>query len=260
MKKAYFFVSATLGAFILLLLTVLLMLAFGQRFSTVRVEGYGRVSYFGTSEEGTVYLKGTTATYSKENSTLIYENGDMYEGELKHYLPNGKGIYTYCDGDVYEGDFVNGAFHGKGKYRFANGDILSGTFVNGTCHGNCQLTINEKGNQQMLVGSFSAWKYTGKLSYYTKDGTYYEGGYLNGLPSGEGRARFPNGDSYEGAFLNGAFSGVGTYTFADGSYYTGQFENGAPHGYGRYTYTENGVETSVAGDFYHGVYLKESES
>lgn len=260
MNKSYFFVSATLAALILLLVTILLLLLVGIRFSTKTIDGYGRVSYYGRKNEGTVYLKGTTAAYDKAKKTLVFENGDTYTGEMKYYLPNGKGVYTYRDGDRYEGGFENGKFHGIGRYTFRNGDVYEGDFVQGEMQGSGKLTLGSSSGETVIEGYFSAWNYSDRVSYYTKDGTYYEGGYHNGLPHGEGIARFVNGDSYRGSFTDGVFSGKGAYTFADGSVYEGVFENGKPHGFGRFTYYENGVETSVIGDFYYGVYLGKSES
>jgi len=34
----------------------------------------------------------------------IYEDGSIYEGEIKKGLRNGKGKFTYAEGGVYEGD------------------------------------------------------------------------------------------------------------------------------------------------------------
>ena len=51
---------------------------------------------------------------------IKYENGDIYEGEFKNGIKEGKGIYKFnsseLKGDVYEGEFKSGVFEGKGTY------------------------------------------------------------------------------------------------------------------------------------------------
>lgn len=259
MKKSYFFVSATLAALIILLLTLLVAFAIGYRFDTVVLSDYGRVTYYGKPSGGTVYLGGMTAIYTKGEKRLDYENGDVYIGEIGHYLPNGVGRYEFAGGDVYEGEMLNGLADGQGILTFANGDTLEGRFekselVEGT------LTVTQKGKTFSVTGRFEKSNFSGNFSYNFPDGAYYEGGYLNGLPDGAGKLDLPNGDCYEGSFRNGTFDGYGTYTFADGSVLFCQFEKGVPHGKGSYTYVENGKEKSISGQFFDGYYLPESES
>ena len=259
MKKSYFFVSAILAASILLLLTLTALLLFGYRFSTVKVEGYGRVTYYGKKSGGTVYLEGMTAQYDKAKNALIYSNGDRYEGEIKHYLPNGSGTYYYGDGDVYKGEMKNGVPQGKGTYTFSNGDSIVGIFDRGDAIQGT-LTVTRSQKSQSFTGSFVKSNFEGNFSYLFHDGTYYEGGYHNGLPSGIGNMTLANGDTYEGAFLDGVFHGIGIYTFKDGGVLSCTFEKGKPNGYGSYTYVENGVEKIITGQFFDGYYLAESES
>ena len=257
MKKSYFFLSATLAAMLLLLVVLLILLASGYRFRTETIAGYGRVSFYGKSDHGTVYLEGTTAEFTKNK--LVFANGDVYEGELKSYLPNGNGCYRYGSGDVYEGEFKNGLPDGTGIYTFKNGDFFSGRLSQGAfTEGSLTVTVN--GVTKAYTGQFEKSNFSSQFSYLFLDGTYYEGGYHNGLPNGTGKAVLPNGDVYEGDFKDGCFSGFGKYTFSDGSVLTCYFENGKPNGYGSYTYYENGSEKILKGNFFDGYYLKESES
>ena len=44
----------------------------------------------------------------------IYENGNIYIGQFKNDLPNGKGTYYYFNGKIkYNGDQINGEFVGN---------------------------------------------------------------------------------------------------------------------------------------------------
>ena len=49
---------------------------------------------------------------------MRFANGNIYEGELKNGLPEGKGIYMFANGDAYEGEFKNNKKEGKGIYIF----------------------------------------------------------------------------------------------------------------------------------------------
>jgi hypothetical protein len=58
------------------------------------------------------------------------ENGDMYYGELKNNLPNGKGIMAYSNGNLYHGDLEDGLPHGRGKmYYYNNSPAVRRVFV-----------------------------------------------------------------------------------------------------------------------------------
>ena len=61
---------------------------------------------------------------------MRFANGNIYEGELKNGLPEGKGIYMFANGDAYEGEFKNNNFEGEGIFIYANDDIYGGKFKN----------------------------------------------------------------------------------------------------------------------------------
>lgn len=66
---------------------------------------------------------------TKQSKNTIYDNGDIYEGELVDGKRNGKGKMEYANGDIYEGLFKNDLKAGKGKMTYANGDIYEGFFA-----------------------------------------------------------------------------------------------------------------------------------
>ena len=97
--------------------------------------------------------------------TKLYENGDIYKGELSFGLPHNKGKLEFVKKDIeytYLGDFLNGMKHGKGNLTskdnlfnyegdwandqfegvgtwFDHGDRYMGEFKGGKFHGNGNL-------------------------------------------------------------------------------------------------------------------------
>ena len=62
---------------------------------------------------------------------MTFDNGDRYEGVLKNALRNGKGMYKYENGDKYEGNWKNGEKSGRGMYTYKNGKRYKGNWKNG---------------------------------------------------------------------------------------------------------------------------------
>ncbi|HLP14231.1 MAG TPA: C1 family peptidase [Flavobacteriales bacterium] len=56
-------------------------------------------------------------------SRFKFENGDVYEGDVKNGSPEGSGIYQYANGEVFTGAFKNGKKEGKGTYYFTDGTV-----------------------------------------------------------------------------------------------------------------------------------------
>ncbi|KAG2374572.1 hypothetical protein C9374_010591 [Naegleria lovaniensis] len=111
----------------------------------------------------------------------------------------------------------------------------------------------------------------GKGLYYTKDGTSYDGGWIQGKRNGKGRLEYPDGSVYEGEFLNDMRHGHGHYTtpnyvyeglwandkrngqgmieYVFGDKYDGCFTNNFPDGKGQYCFCDGSIYT---GEFKHG--------
>ena len=79
-----------------------------------------------------------TALKRKRTGVITYEDGAIYEGELRDEVPNGQGTLTYVDGSVYTGGMKDGVPHGQGRFLDANGTIMDGEFQNGEFQGEVQ--------------------------------------------------------------------------------------------------------------------------
>jgi hypothetical protein len=94
----------------------------------------------------------------------------------------------------YEGETQNGKPHGKGTLHNISSESDGKIYVS------------------PLRPNFHHYQFT------------YTGDFENGLPNGEGKIKFENGDIYEGEFYNGKIEGIGKMTFQNGSVYEGEFE------------------------------------
>ena len=102
----------------------------GIRRISINTEDGGTIKYFGrVDQDGNplvgklYYSNGLTADVDMEKSTVVYSNGDTYEGELSDLMKHGSGKLMLASGDVYEGEFQNDTITGYGVYSFANGDV-----------------------------------------------------------------------------------------------------------------------------------------
>ena len=57
-------------------------------------------------------------------------NGDVFIGNFKNGLINGKGVFKNEKGDKYIGSFLNGKKHGMGKLVDVNGNEIANGFWN----------------------------------------------------------------------------------------------------------------------------------
>ncbi len=136
------------------------------------------------------------------NTTINYDNGDIYEGQVINNIQNGYGIYKFSNGDVYSGYFSDGYFSGKGTYVWSSsGDKYEGNFTDD------------------LKSGFGIYQ-------SVSEGVTYEGNFSNDIPNGYGIFKYDNGDMYEGNVLEGFFHGEGTYTYSNGETIKGIWKNG----------------------------------
>ncbi|MBE6635935.1 MAG: hypothetical protein E7617_07055 [Ruminococcaceae bacterium] len=188
----------------------------------------------------------------------IYENGDVYEGQMKYDRPHGKGKmilacgeiyegdyydgkrtgkgkYIYANGALYEGDFVDGKFHGKGKYTYPDGSVYDGEFLEGKMHGSAVITAID-GTQKKCV--------------YDKDNIVYSHEIDNRSKAPIEKVVNEYGDVYEGQLRDGLKHGWGKFTLSDGEIYEGNYADDKPHGRGKMFWKDGNI---YEGDFVHGI-------
>lgn len=161
--------------------------------------------------------------------TLIFPNGDTYEGPVSKDKPHGKGLYRTADGIVYKGDFVLGDLSGRGSISFPDGRFYQGdvtlTGING------QGVLMFPGGAR-YEGEFADGEFSGQGLLIEPNGVRIEGEFWNGKPSGMVSARYADGTIYSGEMLDGKPSGQGELIRSDGFRFKGLFYDGNPDGKG----------------------------
>jgi hypothetical protein len=178
-------------------------------------------------------------------------NNNLYEGEFlligsnKIDLPDGFGKMIYDNGDVYEGEWANGIRTGKGKMIYECGRVYEGEYKNNLKHGCGKLIYS---NGQVYEGEFENNFMCGIGSMLFKNGDKYIGKFKDGYMHGDGI--LSNIDFvYTGDFLFNIMEGFGMITYANGDFYEGEFIGNKAYGSGK-LWTKNIV---LEGDFYQGV-------
>ncbi len=179
---------------------------------------------------------------------IIYENGDIYNGDYIDDKMNGKGVLEYNNKDVYEGDFLNNFKHGYGVMKYVNGNIYTGQWKNNYKNGKGKIIYNDNSyyngdwvndkrhGKGIMVFSDKEKSYMYYMPYksyrlYNLD-EIYEGEWIDDVQSGKGIMKYKNGEIYDGEWKNGKYNGNGIMIYIDGSVYDGQWLNGIKHGKG----------------------------
>ena len=66
---------------------------------------------------------------------IFLPNRDIYEGNIKNSIFNGKGKLICEDGTIFEGNFINGEKNGLFKIIFNDGSKYIGMFNNNNFNG-----------------------------------------------------------------------------------------------------------------------------
>ena len=147
--------------------------------------------------------------------TINIENEGRYIGEIKNGLRHGKGKMIYNNGNIYEGNWLNDLFDGKGNYLHKKyGQNTSGDWENGYLI---------RGQIIFFKGVMGEEKYIGEVIY-----SFF--GYP--VPHGMGAYFYMNGDKYVGEFVDYKKEGKGTFTWANGDSYCGFWQDDEYHGNG----------------------------
>lgn len=173
--------------------------------------------------------------------------GKLYEGEINHGSPHGRGVEISKEGSIYEGEYRKGQYHGQGTLATSKGEIYVGGFEFGKRCGNGKMISLNSG---FYEGEFRNDKPNGRGTCYAIDGTICQGFFRNGALHGRGILVHPNGSFYEGEFRNNLPHGFGILKMYGNDLYKGEFCKGNLHGYGVLTETEH--EYTYEGEFKQG--------
>ena len=128
---------------------------------------------------------------------------DGEEEEQVYVSRAGRALVTYGNGDTYEGDFNDkGQKHGNGTYTWAKPE-------------------EEDGDDELNPNS-SAHTYSGE--------------WKDGVKSGVGKLRLPDGGCYFGNWSENEMHGDGAYKYPNGDIYSGSYSHNQRHGFGRYLF------------------------
>ncbi|WP_446784740.1 MORN repeat-containing protein [Macellibacteroides fermentans] len=136
-----------------------------------------------------IYLGDWEKGWMDGEGTMIFRNGDRYDGTIHENIIDGIGCYNYANGNRYEGEFVNGRISGLGIFQFKSGNRFEGEFYNGKIFGDGSLYLSD-GVKTVCITGF--WP-------------------INGRFPKEASILFPNGDIYEGELNNGNPTEKGTW-------------------------------------------------
>ena len=197
--------------------------------------------------QGKYYLKeeGVFAEGIWKQGNLIYarvfilkdnDAFDIYIGEIKNSIFNGKGKLISANGAIYEGDFEDGERNGNGKITFEDGTIYEGQIEKDELNGKGKMTWT---NGYEYEGDFDKNKLSGNGILKGSKGDIYEGEFLNNLFNGKGKYQYHNGNSFEGQFLYGVKKGKGIYKCLNSFEYDGDWDNDLPCGVGKLSNWDN---------------------
>ena len=180
--------------------------------------------------------------------TVTFPSGEVYVGEWRDGLRNGKGTHTLMNKDSYTGEWKDGKMHGRGTYTWFNGDTYVGDWYrdeqqgHGVYHAKLGYSYDGEWLKGMPHGQGTyigkgakkdVWVcewYEGKQHGYGKctyaSGSVYVGEWLHGKEHGNGTLTSTNGTVYSGGWRDGKKHGYGTTTDSSGKTYTGEWENG----------------------------------
>lgn len=76
-------------------------------------------------------------------TTIRWNNGAVYVGEIDHGEISGTGTMIYADSSKYQGQWKNDRFHGVGTIEYADGSAYCGQWENGNPNGQGTFLTSE---------------------------------------------------------------------------------------------------------------------
>ena len=192
----------------------------------------------------TQYFKGSFNKNGECSGEGIWLNDyNIYYGNFRNDLFNGKGVFMNPKGDFYFGEWINGFPNGRGMIVYNGMVSYDGCFVNGQRSGK---GVEKFPDGEIYMGDFSNGQKNGIGKYVFTDGNVYEGCLKNSKFDGNGTYIWRNGQKYIGEFNNGKMNGQGTFSWKDGSVFSGSFNNNLKQGEGEYVWPDG---TSYQGNW-----------
>ena len=216
---------------------------------------------FDVSEKEIVMAGKSIGTYSGQivagqpsgEGTMIFTNGDVYQGMWQDGWREGQGRITYAEGNEaglaeYDGEWVVGHREGYGKLVYSNGDVYEGEWRLDAQEGQGTMTFSENDSVQRVsyTGGWKNGKRDGQGTMIWQNGEVYEGEWLNGVREGQGTMTFSENDSvervsYTGGWKDDQREGQGTMTWQNGNVYEGEWLDGMREGQGTMTWPSGNV-------------------
>ena len=174
-------------------------------------------------DNGDKYQGGLIAGRRCGRGKLEKINGEVYDGEWENDLKSGFGVLKNAEG-TYQGRFMNDKYEGDGSFTYKNGDKYEGSWQEGRKQGMGRF---EKSTGEVYIGNFDRDVYEGGGQLTESSGLLYTGDFHCGKFHGVGQVIYPSGDVFQGLFEKGVRSGPGAVTKSDGCVISGYYEGDA---------------------------------
>jgi len=164
-----------------------------------------------------------------------WPNGDIYAGEFKRAMRNGRGNMTRASGDTYIGEWKDNRKYGRGVYTWADGREYDGDWKDDVRAGSGTMTFP---HGDTYAGEWKESRRNGKGVYTHADGTTYDGEWKDDRKHGRGVRIWADGKyKYEGEWKEGLRDGSGIMKYTSGNTYIGEWKKDDRDGNGAMKYT-----------------------
>ena len=142
--------------------------------------------------DGSLYVGDMDATNCKRHGvgSLLWPDGDVYQGEWKEDLQNGWSRNKWSEGSCYVGFFFNNLKEGIGMYTWGDGAEYLGEWKANKMNG---IGRYKWADQKAYLGEWHDGNMQGFGVLMWKDGRRYEGTWFMGKKHGEGVTYYSNG-------------------------------------------------------------------